>query len=197
LGPRPTRSCQTWLCSGNRFCPVETSCQTPLPLVTSSTHQQLPHRAQALRDHHGRAVVVEVEGPSDGSRRGRLMHRRQGGGARGGGGGATATSRETSGKSTLMSNSPGLSAVSTHSPTPVRRDRSGGFRCRSRRERPRVRAQGARGGVFEHTPQHLYDVDDPCFGFVESSWSCSDGGDWGDYDHDSSQAAATWPAKPI
>jgi hypothetical protein len=41
-------------------------------------------------------------------------------------------------------------------------------------------------GSFEHTPQHLYDVDDPCFGFVESSWSCSGGGDWGDYDHDSS-----------
>jgi hypothetical protein len=42
-------------------------------------------------------------------------------------------------------------------------------------------------GSFEHTPQHLYDVDDPCFGFVESSWSCSPGGgDWGDYDHDSS-----------
>ena len=41
---------------------------------------------------------------------------------------------------------------------------------------------------FEHTPQHLYDVDDPCFGFAESSasngsYSC---GDWGDYDHDSS-----------
>jgi hypothetical protein len=43
-------------------------------------------------------------------------------------------------------------------------------------------------GSFEHTPQHLYDVDDPCFGFVESSWSCSGGGDWGDYDHDSSYA---------
>jgi hypothetical protein len=41
-------------------------------------------------------------------------------------------------------------------------------------------------GSFEHTPQHLYDVDDPCFGFVESSWSCSRGGDWGDYDHNSS-----------
>jgi hypothetical protein len=38
-------------------------------------------------------------------------------------------------------------------------------------------------GSFEHTPQHLYDVDDPCFVFVESSWSCSGGGDWGDYDH--------------
>jgi hypothetical protein len=37
-------------------------------------------------------------------------------------------------------------------------------------------------GSFEHTPQHLHDVDDPCFGFVESSWSCSGGGDWGDYD---------------
>jgi hypothetical protein len=22
-------------------------------------------------------------------------------------------------------------------------------------------------GSFEQTPQHLYDVDDPCFGFVE------------------------------
>jgi hypothetical protein len=45
-------------------------------------------------------------------------------------------------------------------------------------------------GPFEHTPQHLCDVDDPCFGFVESSgssWSCaSGGGDWGDCDHDSS-----------
>jgi hypothetical protein len=42
-------------------------------------------------------------------------------------------------------------------------------------------------GSFEHTPQHLYDVDDPCFGFVESSRSCSGGGDWGaDHDHDSS-----------
>jgi hypothetical protein len=37
-------------------------------------------------------------------------------------------------------------------------------------------------GSFEHTPQHLYDVDDPCFGFVESRWFCSGGGDWGDYD---------------
>jgi hypothetical protein len=44
-------------------------------------------------------------------------------------------------------------------------------------------------GPFEHIPQHLYDVDDPCFGFAESSessWSCSCGGDWGDCDHDSS-----------
>jgi hypothetical protein len=41
-------------------------------------------------------------------------------------------------------------------------------------------------GSFEQTPQHLYDVDDPCFGFVELSWPCSDGGDWGDYDHNSS-----------
>jgi hypothetical protein len=42
-------------------------------------------------------------------------------------------------------------------------------------------------GPFEHTPQHLYDVDDPCFGFAEaseSSWSGSCGGDWGDYDYD-------------
>jgi hypothetical protein len=37
-------------------------------------------------------------------------------------------------------------------------------------------------GAFEHTPQHLYDVDDPCFGFDESSWSSSGGGDWGNYD---------------
>jgi hypothetical protein len=37
-------------------------------------------------------------------------------------------------------------------------------------------------GSFEHTPQHLYEhVDDPCFGFVESCWSCSGGGDC-DYD---------------
>jgi hypothetical protein len=29
-------------------------------------------------------------------------------------------------------------------------------------------------GPFEHTPQYLYyDVDDPCFGSVESSWPCS------------------------
>jgi hypothetical protein len=28
-------------------------------------------------------------------------------------------------------------------------------------------------GLFEHTPQHLDGGDDPCFGFVESSWSCS------------------------
>jgi hypothetical protein len=42
------------------------------------------------------------------------MHRRQRGGARGEG--ATATGRETSGKSTTMSNSPGLSAVSTAPP---------------------------------------------------------------------------------
>jgi hypothetical protein len=41
-------------------------------------------------------------------------------------------------------------------------------------------------GPFEHTPQPLYDVDDPCFGFAESSWSGSCGGDWGDYDHGSS-----------
>jgi hypothetical protein len=39
-------------------------------------------------------------------------------------------------------------------------------------------------GSFDHTPQHLYDVDNPCFGFVEPSWSCSGGGDWGDCDHD-------------
>jgi hypothetical protein len=47
-----------------------------------------PHCAQALRDHHGRDVVVEVEGPSDGSRRGRgrlMVHRMQGGAAAGGG----------------------------------------------------------------------------------------------------------------
>jgi hypothetical protein len=37
-------------------------------------------------------------------------------------------------------------------------------------------------GSFEHTPQHLYDVDDPCFGFDEPSWPSSGGGDWGDYD---------------
>jgi hypothetical protein len=41
-------------------------------------------------------------------------------------------------------------------------------------------------GPFEHTPQHLYDVDDPCFGFVESSWSCSGGGNWSDCDYDGS-----------
>jgi hypothetical protein len=41
---------------------------------------------------------------------------------------------------------------------------------------------------FEHTPQHLYDVDDPCFGFAESSASNGSysSGDWGDYDHGSS-----------
>jgi hypothetical protein len=41
-------------------------------------------------------------------------------------------------------------------------------------------------GSFGHTPQHLYDVDGPCFGFDESSWSCSGGRGWGDCDHDSS-----------
>jgi hypothetical protein len=45
-------------------------------------------------------------------------------------------------------------------------------------------------GPFEHTPQHLYDVDDPCFGFAESSesssWPYSCGGDWGGFGHDSS-----------
>jgi hypothetical protein len=41
-------------------------------------------------------------------------------------------------------------------------------------------------GPNEHTPQHLHDVAGPSFGFVESSWSCSGGGDWGDYDDDSS-----------
>jgi hypothetical protein len=45
--------------------------------------------------------------------------------------------------------------------------------------------KSARWGLLS-TPraQHLYDVDDPCFGFVESSessWSYSGGGDWGDY----------------
>jgi hypothetical protein len=39
-------------------------------------------------------------------------------------------------------------------------------------------------GLFEHNPQRLYGVDDPCFGFVESSWSCSGGGDCGDCDYD-------------
>jgi hypothetical protein len=38
-------------------------------------------------------------------------------------------------------------------------------------------------GSFEHTPQHLFNVDDPCFGFDEPSWSSSGGGDdWGNYD---------------
>jgi hypothetical protein len=103
-------------------------------------------------------------------------------------GGATATGRETSGKSTTMSNSPGLFAVSTAPPSSDAIE-AGGFGCRSRRERPRALESERKErtvGSFERTPQHLYDVDDPCFGFVESSRSCSGGGDWGDYDHDSS-----------
>jgi hypothetical protein len=58
------------------------------------------------------------------------------------------------------------------------------------RGRSRFRGESERKertvGSFEHTPQHLYDVDGPCFGFDESGWSCSGGGDWGDYDHGSS-----------
>jgi hypothetical protein len=75
------------------------------------------------------------------------MHRMQGGGA-GGGGGATATGREASGKSTTMSNSLGLSAVSTAPPPSDAIEAAALVGCRSRRERPRVRAQGAHGGVF-------------------------------------------------
>jgi hypothetical protein len=57
--------------------------------------------------------------------------------------------REIKWKSTTMSNSPGLSAVSTAPPPSGAIEASGGgFGCRSRRERPRVRAQGAHGGVF-------------------------------------------------
>jgi hypothetical protein len=39
-------------------------------------------------------------------------------------------------------------------------------------------------GPWEHTPHHLFDFDDPDFCSVDLS--CSGGGDWGDYDHDSS-----------
>jgi hypothetical protein len=41
-----------------------------------------------------------------------------------------------------------LSLCRQHSPTPVWRDKIGGFGCCSRRERPRVRAQGVHGGAF-------------------------------------------------
>jgi hypothetical protein len=58
----------------------------PPPLVPCSTVAATTPRSGASRPprtRRRRAVVVEVEVPSDGSRRGRLMHRRQGGGAGG------------------------------------------------------------------------------------------------------------------
>ena len=114
------------------------------------------------------------------------MHRRQGGGA--GGGGATATGRETSGKSRTMSNSPGLSAVST-APPPSGAIEAAALAAALAENALESERKERTVGPFEHTPQHLYDVDDPCFGFAEaseSSWSGSCGGDWGDYDHGSS-----------
>jgi hypothetical protein len=38
-------------------------------------------------------------------------------------------------------------------------------------------------GPFEHTPSHLYDLDDPHCGFDDRS--CLGGGNWGDCDYDS------------
>jgi hypothetical protein len=78
-----------------------------------------------------------------------------------------------------MSNSPGFSAVST-APPPSEAAAAALAAALAESERKERTA-----GSFEHTPQHLHDVDGPCFGFVEPSWSCCDGGDWGDYDHDS------------
>ena len=84
-----------------------------------------------------------------------------------------------------MSNSPGLSAVST-APPPSGAIEAAALAAALAENALESERKERTVGPFEHTPQHLYDVDDPCFGFVESSWSCSGGGDWGDYDHDSS-----------
>jgi hypothetical protein len=86
-----------------------------------------------------------------------------------------------------MSNSPGLSAVST-APPPFDAIEAAAFAAALADNALESERKEHMVEPFEHTPQHLYDVDDPCFGFAESSasngsYSC---GDWGDYDHDSS-----------
>jgi hypothetical protein len=85
-----------------------------------------------------------------------------------------------------MSNSPGLSAVSTAPPLSDAIEAAALAAALAESALESERKERTVGSV-EHTPQHLYDdVDDPCLGLVESSWSCSGGGDWGDCNHDSS-----------
>ena len=84
--------------------------------------------------------------------------------------------------------SPGLSAVSTAPPSSDAIEAAALAAALAENALESERKERT-VGPFEHTPQHLYDVDDPCFGFAEaseSSWSGSCGGDWGDYDHGSS-----------
>jgi hypothetical protein len=75
-----------------------------------------------------------------------------------------------------MSNSPGLSVVST-APPPSDAIEAAALAAALAEKALESERKERTVGSFEHTPQHLYDVDDPCFGFVESSWSCSGGGD--------------------
>jgi hypothetical protein len=75
-----------------------------------------------------------------------------------------------------MSNSPGLSVVSTATP-PSDAIEAAALAAALAEKALESERKERTVGYFEHTPQHLYDVDDPCFGFVESSWSCSGGGD--------------------
>jgi hypothetical protein len=86
---------------------------------------------------------------------------------------------------TTMSNSPGLSAVST-APPPFGAIEAAALAAALAENALESERKERTVGPFEHTPQHLYGVDDPCFGFVESSWSCAGGGDWGGRGHSSS-----------
>jgi hypothetical protein len=86
-----------------------------------------------------------------------------------------------------MSNSPGLSAVITAPPPSGAAIEAAALAGAALAENALESERKEHAvGPFEHTPQHLHDVDDPCFGSVESSWPCSGGGDWGDCDHGSS-----------
>jgi hypothetical protein len=84
-----------------------------------------------------------------------------------------------------MSNIPGFSAVST-APPPSDAIEAAALAAALAENALESELESERKertvGSFEHTPQHLYG---PCFGFVESSWSCSGGGDWGSCDCDS------------
>ena len=91
------------------------------------------------------------------------MHRRQGGGA--GGGGATATGRETSGKSETMSNSPGLSAVSTVSPLSDAIEAAA--LAAALAESALESESEDKAGPWGHTPSHLGDFGGRC-GSIEA-----------------------------
>jgi hypothetical protein len=81
-----------------------------------------------------------------------------------------------------MSNSPGLSAVSTAPPPFDAIEAAASAAALAENALESARKEHT-VEPFEHTPQHLHDVDSPCFGFDESSWSSSGGGDdWGNYD---------------